>query len=492
MRNEVKVGVFIFLGILSLIFLTLQINSLHDINKKGYTLYALIGDASGLAKKAKVKMKGVEIGNVEDLKLNGNNVKLKLFIQNGVEIPKGSAVTLGQDNFLGGKYVKIIPSNSLIFYKPKEEITEYINTVSMDNVMANINSAVNDVKTLIKKLNNTLDEKTINNLKQTIQNIKDSSITLKSVLNTANEKIPGLLDNTNNLVLEYKRLGVTLNKKIPTILNRTDTLVGKFNKTGDIINAKLPIILDKTDSLTSKFNKTGDILNAKLDKLMDEYIKLGKNANEILNNNKKGIKEAVASAKDFFVSGGESFKKIDNYLSSLSKSQILVDISSNYMVGDDYFKTSAYISYLPVPTKYYILGVTSAKDYSDLTKINLDHQEDKIYISAEYGKRFDNLLLRGGIIENTGGLGLDYFLNHDKVKLSGEIYDFNAVNDVRGSNPHLTFKGTYLYLKHIQFIGGVDNVLNTDARKFFLGVGVKFKDNDLKTILSGGSSSFLK
>ena len=102
------------------------------------------------------------------------------------------------------------------------------------------------------------------------------------------------------------------------------------------------------------------------------------------------------------------------------------------------------------------------------------------------------MLLRGGIIENTGGLGFDYFLNHDKVKLSGEIYDFNAVNDVRGSNPHLTLKGAYLYLKHIQFIGGVDNILNANARKFFLGVGVKFKDNDLKTILSGGASSFLK
>jgi len=111
---------------------------------------------------------------------------------------------------------------------------------------------------------------------------------------------------------------------------------------------------------------------------------------------------------------------------------------------------------------------------------------------AEYGKRFDNLLLRGGIIENTGGLGVDYFLDHDKLKLSGEIYDFNAVNDVRGTKPHLTFKGTYLYLKHIQFIGGIDNILNNNARKFFLGVGVKFKDNDLKTIISGGATSFLK
>ncbi|GAB6073472.1 MlaD family protein [Nautilia lithotrophica] len=467
MRNEVKVGVFIFLGLLSLIFLTLQVNSLQDFNKKGYTIYALLGDASGLAKKAKVKMRGVEIGSVEDLELENSNVKLKLFIKKGIKIPQNSVVTLAQDNFLGGKYVKIIPSKSYVFYKPKDVITKYVNTTSMDDVMANINTAVDDIKVLIKKLNKTLDEKTIANLKETIANIKNSSVTLKSVLKTADDKLPVLLNNANDLVLEYKKAGVTLNEKLPGILN-------------------------KTDSLLTKFNKTGDTINAKLDKLMNEYIKLGENANGILNDNKKGIKEAVASAKDFFVSGGESFKKIDNYLSSLSKSQILVDIQSNYMARDDYFKTSAYIAYLPVPTKYYIFGVTSSKDYSDLSKINLNHQEDKIYVSAEYGKRFDDILLRGGIIENTGGIGFDYFLNHDKVKISGDIYDFNAVNDVRGSNPHLTFKGTYLYLKHIQFIGGIDNILNTDARTFFLGVGVKFKDNDLKTILSGGATSFLK
>jgi len=467
MRNEVKVGVFVFLGLLSLIFLTLQVNSLQSLNKKGYTVYAVLGDASGLEKKAKVKMKGVEIGIVEDLALENSNVKLKLIIKKNVKIPKDSVVTLAQDNFLGGRYVKIIPSQSYVYYKPKEVITKYKNTVSMDDVMANINTAVNDVKVLIKKLNKTLDENSIANIKATIANIKDSSKTLKLVLKTADEKIPKLLNNANELVLEYKKAGVTLNSKLPDIMKKADMLVAKFNKTGDIVNGKL-------------------------DKLMNEYIKLGENANDVLKDNKHGIKEAVKSAKNFFANGGESFKKIDNYLSSLTKSQILVDIQSNYMVGDDYFKTTANIAYLPNPTKYYIIGVTSTKDYTDLSKIDLDHQDSKVYVNAEYGKRFENLLLRGGIIESTGGIGFDYFLNHDRVKLSTDIYDFNAVNDVRGDNPHLTLKGTYLYLKHIQFIGGVDNVLNSDARKFFLGVGVRFKDNDLKTVMSGGASSFLK
>jgi phospholipid/cholesterol/gamma-HCH transport system substrate-binding protein len=492
MRNEVKVGIFIFLGLLSLIFLTLQVNNLQDFNKKGYSLYVLLGDASGLTKKAKVKMRGVDIGSVKKLTLDNNNVKLKLFIKNGIEIPTGSIVTLSQDNFLGGKYVKIIPTKSNTFYKPGDIIKKYINTTSMDDVMANINSVAYDIKVLIKKLNNTLDEKTMQNIKDTISNIKNSSVTLKSVLNTANNKLPTLFDNTNDLVLEYKKAGVTLNRKLPNILDKADNLISEYKKTGVTLNKKLPEVLDEVNVLLTKLNKASTTINTKLETLMNEYLKLGKNTNNILNDNKVEIKEAIAGAKNFFVSGGESFKKIDNYLSSLSKSQILVDIQSNYMVTDDYFKTSAHIAYLPVPTKYYILGVTSAKDYSNLSKVNLDHQEDKVYITAEYGKRFDDLLLRGGIIENTGGIGFDYFLNHDRFKLSGEVYDFNAVNDIRGNNPHLTFKGTYLYLKHIQFIGGIDNVLNTDARTFFLGVGVKFKDNDLKTILSGGATSFLK
>ncbi|WP_456478936.1 MlaD family protein, partial [Nautilia sp.] len=183
MKNEIKVGVFIFLGLLSLIFLTLQVNSLQDFNKKGYTLYALMGDASGLSKKAKVKMRGVSIGNVESLSLSDNDVKLKLFIQKGVKIPKGSVVTLTQDNFLGGRYVKIIPSESNEYYKPGDVIEKYINNTSLDDVMSNINSAVSDIRVLIKKINSTLDENTIKNLQLTVENVKDASFTLKHILN---------------------------------------------------------------------------------------------------------------------------------------------------------------------------------------------------------------------------------------------------------------------------------------------------------------------
>jgi phospholipid/cholesterol/gamma-HCH transport system substrate-binding protein len=468
MKIETKVGIFIFLGILSIFYLTFQVKSLQDFNQRGYILYAYIDDASGLEKKAKVKLRGVNVGKLQDLKLENNRVKLKLLIKKGVLIPEGSMVTLTQDNMLGGKYIKIIPSKSNIYYKKNETITKYLKTASLDDLMNNVNSAVDDIKVLIKKLNTALNKESIDNLHSTLANIKDASVSLKEILKTANNKIPNLIDNANKLVLTYKGIGTKIDKKIPSILNKADTLLAKLNK-------------------------TSDTLNEKLGPTIDEYKKLGENANSILVDNKEGIKTTIASANEFFENGSQGLKKIDEFLSSAVKSQIEVEFNSKFITKDSYSKSYAKLAYLPTPTKYYILGVTSSKDYSNLTNVNKKHIEDKTYITAEYGKRFNNLLIRGGIIENTGGVGLDYYLNNDRLILSSEIYDFNAVNDVRGENPHLNFAAKYIYLKHLELLAGVENVLNSRAVSAFLGFGIKFRDNDLKPIISGGgASSFLK
>jgi len=465
MKTEIKVGIFVLLALISILFLTFEIKSLENFKEKGYTIYAIVTDASGVTKKSRVKMRGVKVGVVKDMVLEKNGVKLKLLIYDNVKIPKNSNIALAQDNILGGKYLEIIPSNENDFYKKGEVIKNYIGSASMGDVMTNINEAVNKIKILIDKLNNTLDKNTTENIKLTISNIKDSSIYLKSILKTTNTKLPAILDNANSLVLTYKQ-------------------------SGEIIKRKLPLILNKTDSLLSKLNDVGNILKQKLPKLADEYIKVGQNANSLLVDNKSGIKQTIVAAKNFFSNGSSSFEKLNNFLGSAEKAQINVDISSNYLLKDNYFQTTANLAYMPNPTKYYIIGITTKNDYSTKAKANSDTTIG--YINAEIGKRYNNLLLRGGIIQNTGGIGIDYFLHNDLIKLSAELYDFNHENDYRGNNPHLDLYARYLYLKHLELIAGIDDVLNIDARQFFLGLGINFYDNDLKTLMTGGASSFLK
>ncbi len=466
MKNEIKVGLFVLISIISILFLTFEVKSLESFKEKGYTLYAVVDDASGLAEKSRVKLRGVKVGIIKSMSLTQNGVKLKLLIHKNVKIPKNSVVSVAQDNVLGGKYLEIIPPSKITsYYSANETITKHLTSASIADVMTNVNVAVNKIKILIDKLNNTLDKNTTQNIKYTIANIKDSSVYLKNILKNVNSKISPLLENANKLVLSYKESGDIIKKRLPDILSKTDTLMGKLNNVADVLKQKLP-------------------------KLADEYIKVGKNANEILVKNKNSLANTIASAKSFFDSGSKSFNKIDDFFAKVQKAQINVDITSDLLLKDSYFKTTANLAYIPNPTKYYILGVTSRKDYD--TKITQQNDDSKIYINAEIGKRYQNLLLRGGIIESTGGVGVDYFMYDDKVKLSADLYDFNSQNDYRGSNPHLNFQARYLYLKHLEFIAGIENLINANARQFFLGLGVNFNDNDLKTFVSGGVTSFLK
>ncbi len=476
MKTEIKVGIFVLLGLISLFFLTFQIKSLETIKHKGYTLYAIVADASGITKKSKVKLRGVDIGIVDKMNLSSKGVKLTLIIKKDVKIPVGSKVTIAQDNMLGGKFLKIIPSDSFEYYSPGDTIDSYLKTASLDEIMNNVNLAVNDIRNVIKKVNSALDK---NKIKEVMNNLKEASVKLNSILAKTDAKLPEILKNANELLVEYKEAG----KKLPKVFDNANKLINSYKEAGDSLKSKLPEILKRVNHLA-------EVLDKKTPELINEYVKVGKNANEVLEKNKEKISLALTKAGEFFGNGSESFKKIDQFLSNAQKSQIMVDINSYFLSKDSDFVTNANIAYLPNPTKYYILGFTSRKDYSN--KKNPDDDSSKTYLNAQIGKRYDNFLIRGGIIESTGGVGVDYFADKDRVKLSAEIYDFNSENDVRGDNPHMNFKARYLYLKHLEFLAGVDNILNSEARSFFFGIGVKFKDNDLKTIISGGATSFLK
>ena len=159
------------------------------------------------------------------------------------------------------------------------------------------------------------------------------------------------------------------------------------------------------------------------------------------------------------------------------------------MINDASMKTTAGIIYLPNPETYYMIDIISMDDYSEAGVLPGLHDESETYISAQYGKRFDNLLLRAGLIESTGGFGIDYFSDNDRLTFSADAYDFNAVNDVRGENSHLRVGVRYRMLKHLEFFGGWDNFANSESQTLYFGVGMRFIDNNLKYVL-GSASSF--
>ena len=85
---------------------------------------------------------------------------------------------------------------------------------------------------------------------------------------------------------------------------------------------------------------------------------------------------------------------------------------------------------------------------------------------------------RFGILESSGGLGVDLNFFDDALEISAEIFQFSD-----SQLPRMRFRVAYEILPTLLILGGADDVLNERTVDFFLGAMLRFDDNDLVSLL---------
>lgn len=477
MRPEAKVGLFVLFGLFALFALSTRVQTIHSIGKEGYVIHAYVDNASGLEENTKVKVNGVEAGYITAIALEGGKAKLDLFMFQGTRLSTDSTAIIAQESMLGGRFVDIRYGKSDQLMQPGDALSEYKAYASFDQTSDTVNGAADEFRKLMEKMNDVMDQKTRNDLKEAIANFK----TMAAALETTGT--------------EFTTAARTLNQRLPRIMEQLENLTAHFDKAGTTVNEKLPAIVAQVDGLTREFNRTGSTLNENLPRIMEQVTAVIENTEEILYENKEPLNNAIVSADNFFSSGGKTFTKLNTMLSKVNKAEIAMGLRSEYMASDGYGKNYFDLAYRPRPTSFYMLGITVTDDYTRTDPVTGEliepelHEEGKTMISAQMGKRYDDWLFRAGIIESSGGGAVDYFAYRDAVKYTFELFDFNAVNDIRGENPHAKLSVAYEPFKHVNLYAGYDNFLNAEAATLFMGLGVRFIDDDLKYLLTSSAGA---
>ena len=462
MKLEAKIGLFVVMVLGALLLLSTQVTSLGKWGQSGYEIQAYVDDASGLEKHTHVLMNGVTIGEVQEITIEGKKVRLKLLINEGVKIPNDSGVIVAQESLLGSKVLNIVVGDAVSMLKKGDVLVQSKRYASFDQTSDSVNAAAREMELLLHDFRETLDEEHRKAIQDAIVAFRDVGVNLNGVIG----------DNRDNLHL--------------AIANFKDMSAG-FSQTADTVNKDLPEIMKRVNSLTTRLDNISGALETKLPEAVDKFSKIEDNVSVMLAENRTGLKDTIGSAGSFFKSGEEAFGKVDAMLSNFTTSELQVAMHSDYMMRDQYSKIYLGITYLPNPETYYMLDLISTDDYSQPNVVPGKHvKSDRLY-SAQYGKRFDDFILRFGAIETTGGAGVDYFMKHDRLKLSAEAFDFNAINDLRGDRAHLKAQLRYQMLKHLEVYGGWDNFLNSKAQNAFLGLGMRFIDNDIKYTFGAAS-----
>jgi len=462
MKLEARIGLFVVAILGALLFLSTQVTSIGKWGQKGYLVEAYVDDASGIEEHTHVSMSGVDIGEVSIIAIEGKKVRLTLKINEGVKIPEDSLVIVAQESLLGSKVINIVAGDSTSPLLSGGVLMQSKRYATFDQTSDSLNEASKEMTLLLKDFRSTMDEEHRAAIQEAIMAFRDVGVNVNGVI----------VDNRDDL---------------HAAISNFKTMSAGFAQTADTVNKDLPAIMERLNSLSARLDNISGALEHKLPEAVDKFVKIEDNVSSMLAENRSSLKSTLDSAGAFFKSGDNAFDRVDTLLSTFTTSELQVAMHTDAMMRDGYGKVYLGVSYLPNPETYYLFDLISSDDYSNPLQLPGKHIETATRYSAQYGKRFDNTLLRFGAIESTGGVGIDYFTNHDKLKFSGEAFDFNALNDLRSDKAHLKAQVRYQMLKHLELYGGWDDFLNPRSQNIFMGLGLRFIDNDIK-YLTGASS----
>lgn len=115
---EAGVGLFIVIGLACVAYLSLNLGDVRLWGSSDYVVHARFSNVSGLKKKAAVTMAGVEIGQVEDIRLEGGEAVVTLRIQKDVKLEEDVIAAIKTMGIIGDKYISITAGGSDVYIEP--------------------------------------------------------------------------------------------------------------------------------------------------------------------------------------------------------------------------------------------------------------------------------------------------------------------------------------------------------------------------------------
>ncbi|MBU0547455.1 MAG: MCE family protein [Candidatus Omnitrophica bacterium] len=158
-KLELRVGIFVFIGLVILVVFILSIGGFKTWSS-GYHINLSFNFVNGVKVGAPVRFAGVDVGEVKEVKLefipeeSRSNVDLDIWIRNNIKIPADSTVWVNTLGLLGEKYVEIMPGNDYANYLKANECLIGVDPLPIHQIFKNAESILHNLDDGIAKIKN--------------------------------------------------------------------------------------------------------------------------------------------------------------------------------------------------------------------------------------------------------------------------------------------------------------------------------------------------
>ncbi|MFN2385582.1 MAG: MlaD family protein [Thermoanaerobaculia bacterium] len=474
MSTAAKVGAF-FLVVLAIA--GLMIWKIEDIRvdragtKKVTVQFA---DVGGLVEKSTVRVAGVPVGKVGKIRLEQGKAYVDIELDRDVDLRQGASATIASLGLLGEKYVELVPGPVGGTPLPENSVITGDVPVSFDEITRLARDIEKDIKEITANLNQSLGgPEGEERLRTIVENVRIITDDLR-VLVASNQA------DVNATIANFREFSGMMTQ----LVERVDRLVAanQENVAGGIANIR---------EVTGKLQTTADNLNAITGQIKEGEGTVGKLVQS--DETHRNLNEALVAVK-------EGVGGLNKALGSIGKLKIDLGLRTEMLTarssGRGYFTVD--IDPVDSPRFYRVelsagsegrrktTTTTTRTTFPDgHTEVREEEEhkfEDDFALSALVGYRWNDLILRGGLIESRGGAGVDYYLLKDRLRFSADMWDFSRPDDFAA---HAKVSGRFYFSPSIFVSGGWDDFLNLDrdAASLFVGAGIRWSDEDIKYLL---------
>ncbi|HEY1555136.1 MAG TPA: MlaD family protein [Kofleriaceae bacterium] len=470
------------------------------------TAWALFRDASRLAVGSPVRISGVQIGEITKLTVSGGDfARVDMALQDGLDLPQEAWITKRAESAFGDSYLEIIPT-------VEEAGAPSGRKLQCGGQIIHVQEG-SSTDTVLRTI-----ARTIPKIDRGLDTVHDFAINGRT---WASGPLRDRIEEVDRWLAEGH-----IDKPIAAADTAFEGFEARTQRAADAIHDARPKVASRLDS----FNR--GVLNARTQ--MREFKKSMQDGLQAARTGMDRIDKPVQQATDIMVainegSGADWKGKLGRLVNNPELADSIEDTTESLAEGahglnkfhswlgarfEYYWYTKSPRAYATAELrsrddKFYLIEVergplgdlprdeiSDVLDSSSFTKTTTI--SDKLRFTAQFGKTFGRLQLRGGVKESTPGFGADYILGDNELRLSTDVFgSFTQVPRLKVAAALRVFRGIYI-------LAGVDDALNspgylpiengnTDVpiefnsvrygRDYFMGATLQFTDADLATLI---------
>ena len=207
-------------------------------------------NVQGLSTTSAVKINGVAVGKVVDIKFNKKpekrgNLIVEFSVETDFEFSKKSIAKIYSASLMGGKSLAVIPSYEGEIAKSGDFLQGEIEsdifssvTEKLNPLQAKVENVIVSADSLLVGLNDIIDTKSRNNLKLSITNLNETIANFKNVS-----------ESVDKLIIENE-------KKLGSTLANAEVMTRNLGKLSDtLVNANLGVTVKSLETTINNLNK---------------------------------------------------------------------------------------------------------------------------------------------------------------------------------------------------------------------------------------------